>query len=192
MNFQTRSKAREEAIILIGPMKAGKTTVAKLLAERLNRPFISLDRLERKYTAAVGFDEETAAMIQSREGDWAWCSYRRQFFADAVVRFLTEHLIGVLELGGGHPIAPDDEQQTRIAQALAPFPHVILLLPMPDRAEALQILRERQKPEHVVEGDWNEEFLRDDTFVRLAKHVVYTVDKSPVEICDEIIAQLET
>lgn len=179
------------AVILIGPLKAGKTTVGRLLAERLGRPFISLDQLERKYTAALGFDAETAAAIRRREGALAGYNYRRQFFAEAVARFLAEHPTGVLELGGGHPIVPDETQQTRIAQALAPFPHVILLLPTADLAESLRILRGRQKPERLVEGDLNEEFLRDDRFMRLAKHVVYTAGKSPVEVCEEIAAWLE-
>ncbi len=39
----------DEPIILIGPLYAGKTTVGKLLAEGLGRPFVLPDRTERPY-----------------------------------------------------------------------------------------------------------------------------------------------
>jgi len=176
-----------EPIVLIGPMKAGKTTIGKLLAERLSCSFVSLDRLEQTYTQANGFDEETAAELRRMAGGWARYSYRRQFFAEAIVQFLAEHDSGVLELGGGHPILPDAEQQTRVAHALAPLRYVVLLLPSMDRLESLSVLKSRQKPEHLLESDWNEEFLKDDRFVRLAKHIIYTAGKSPEETCEEII-----
>jgi shikimate kinase len=174
-----------EPIILIGPMKAGKTTVGRLLAEKLACPFTSLDRLERGYTVPVGFDESEAAAIHQQQGVLAWYSYRRAFFDEAVVRFLAEYTTGVLELGGGHPIVPDEAKQQRIAEALASYRHVILLLPTPDIQEALKILCERQKPEHR-NPDLNELFLADDRFFRLAKQVVYTEGKTPAEICEEI------
>jgi shikimate kinase len=60
-----------EPIILIGPMKVGKTMISKLLAERLNCSFASLDRLERTYTQANGFDPHLAALIQAQHGAWA-------------------------------------------------------------------------------------------------------------------------
>jgi len=54
----TQTVANQEPIILIGPMKAGKTTVGTRLTARLDCLFISLDRLERRYTeasASIGF-----------------------------------------------------------------------------------------------------------------------------------------
>jgi shikimate kinase len=175
-----------EPIILIGPMKAGKTTIGRLLAERLACPFFSLDRLERNYIRPVGFNENLAIEIQQTQGDLAWYTYRRAFFDEAVVRFLAGHPTGILELGGGHPIAPDEAKQQRIHQALAPYRQVVLLLPDPDIQKSLKILNERQKPEHR-NPDFNEIFLADDRFFQLAKLVIYTGSKTPAEICDEIM-----
>ena len=177
----------DEPIILIGPLKAGKSTVGKLLAKRLGWDFISLDVWERQYTEAKGFDEAKATALLQTGGEWARYRYRRQFFADAVAQFLAEHHHGVLELGGGHPIVPAPEHQAQVARALAPHPYVILLLPTPDKAESLAILRSRQKPKRLTEGDWNERFMEDDQFVRLAKHIIYTADKTPEETCQAII-----
>ena len=179
----------DQPIILIGPVKAGKTTIGKLLAERLGRPFMSLDRLERTYTETLGFDPELAALIQTQHGDWARYTYRRQYFAEALMQFLVEYTRGVLELGGGHPILPDPEEQQKVERTLQPFRHVVLLLPSPDLRESLTILKGRQKPEHL-NPDLNEELLADDRFLRLAKHVLYTQGKSPNESCEELLAKL--
>ncbi|HUM68963.1 MAG TPA: shikimate kinase, partial [Chloroflexota bacterium] len=110
----------EEPIILIGPVFAGKSTVGKLLAEKLGWSFVSLDGLERGYIRSAGYDEAVVAAIREAEGPFAGYSYRRQFFDTAVTQFLAEHHSGVLELGGGHPIVPDPVKQERINQALAP------------------------------------------------------------------------
>ena len=159
----TQTVANQEPIILIGPMKAGKTTVGTRLAAQLECSFASLDRLERYYAEALGFDALLADTIQAAQGDWAWYTYRRQFFAEAVVRFLADHASGVLELGGGHPILADEAQQTRVDRALAPFRHVVLLLPTPDIDASLGILKGRQKPTYR-DDDWNEKFLQDDRY----------------------------
>lgn len=181
--------AVDEPVILVGPVKAGKTTIGRLLAKRVDCPFISLDRWERTYTEALGFDPELASLIQTQRGDWAWYSYRRQYFAEALVRFLAEHTYGVLELGGGHPILPDAEKQAIVERALAPYRRVVLLLPTADLRESLTILKGRQKPERL-HPDLNEELLADDRFLRLAKHVIYTQGKSPSESCAELLAKL--
>ncbi|MBX3060001.1 MAG: hypothetical protein KF770_26395 [Anaerolineae bacterium] len=80
----------QEPIVLIGPLFAGKSTVGKLLAETLGRPFVSLDGLEREYSRVAGYDEEVAAAIREAEGLFAGYSYRRQFFDTAVTQFLAE------------------------------------------------------------------------------------------------------
>jgi shikimate kinase len=175
-----------EPIILIGPMKCGKSTVGKLLAEQLNQPFISLDQLEHHYSQAVGFDDHVAAALQKTQGDLAWYTYRRGFFDEAVIRFLRDYTSGVLELGGGHPILPDADKQARVNEALAPFRNVVLLLPDASLQTSLNILKQRQKPERL-HPDLNELFLEDNRFFELAKFVVYTQDKSPTEVCQKII-----
>lgn len=180
---------KNEPIILIGPMKAGKSTVGRLLAERLDLPYVSLDGLERPYIESAGFDEDVANKIRAEEGILAWYGYRRGFFDTAVVQFLAEHSQGILDLGGGHPILPDGAKQARVNEALAPYRHVVLLLPIPDPQEALQILKTRQKPQYL-NPDLNELFLADNRFLEMAKHVFYTEGKTAEETCAEIIQAL--
>lgn len=175
-----------EPIILIGPLKSGKSTVGKLLAERLGCTFTSLDRQEKKYTIPAGFDETKAEALRKSSGDWVWYTYRRSFFAVAVEQFLTEHPEGVLELGGGHPLVPDMRMQQQIAQALAPFRNVFLLMPTNDIEKSLAIMNLRLRPEWRSD-DWNRNFLADDRFWQLAKHVVYTEDQSPDDTVTQIV-----
>jgi shikimate kinase len=168
------------SIILIGPMKSGKTTVGKLLAERLGCSFVSLDSKDIRYMKAVGFDPSNISY-----------SYRRQFFDEAVVRFLDE-FEGVLELGGGHPIVPDPAKQARICKALEPFPNVVLLTPSPDSKVALQVLQQRRGDRQDSWGwlDWNKEFIESPVFYGLAKIVVFSSDRTPDETCEEILKKI--
>lgn len=175
-----------EPIILIGPLKAGKSTVGKLLAEQLKLPFYSLDALEKRYTIPAGFDEAVAEDIRWQSGAWAWYGYRRQFFADAVIQFLAEHGEGVLELGGGHPILPDAASQARVNEALASYKNIVLLLPHPDKETTLRILNGRLRPEWRAD-DWNRHFLAGDQFQTLATLTIYTQNKTPEQTCAEII-----
>jgi len=174
-----------EPIVLIGPLKTGKTTIERLLSAKLDMPFISLDKLERDYIRLVGFDDVQAEQIQTARGDFEWYSYRRQFFDEAVVRFLAKYKQGILELGGGHPILPTEEQQRRVEAMLAPIRNTVLLMPTPNLEESRQILKLRQKPERL-HPDLNDIFLADNRFFRIAKHVIYTLNKSPEQVVDEV------
>ena len=93
----------ERAIILMGLRGSGKTTVGRLLAERLSRRFIDLD-------------DRTLSIIRSEHGV---CSIARAFteLGEAVFRRVEIEALGyaltelsdqpvVLSLGGGTPTAP--------------------------------------------------------------------------------------
>ena len=178
-----------EPIILIGPMKAGKSTVGKLLAAQLDWPFVSLDWVEEEYMKPVGYDEAVAVALEQSQDYSARYTYRRSFFDEAVIGFLADHSSSVLELGGGHPILPTEAKQRRVNQALAPYQYVVLLMPAADIETSLKILNARQKPENR-EPDLNKMFLADNRFFELAKLVVYTDGQSPEESCQEILARL--
>lgn len=55
-------------IILIGPMSAGKSTIGKLLAEKLGIPQYSVDDVRWDYYREIGYDEaETTDIIVTVE-----------------------------------------------------------------------------------------------------------------------------
>ena len=55
-------------IILIGPVRTGKSTLGKLLAEKLGLPQVSLDDLRWKYYGEIGYDEDLAQEFRKQGG----------------------------------------------------------------------------------------------------------------------------
>ena len=103
-------------------------------------------------------------------------------------RLLAEPPGGVIDFGAGHSVYKNDAQFSRVAAALAPYPHVVLLLPSPDHDESLQIIHER-----AGYSPWPNRiglaahFLSHPSNQRLAKHTVYTGKATPAETAQEIL-----
>jgi len=183
------------SIILIGPSGAGKSTIAPLLAERLQWQVVELDNLRWTYYAEVGYDPGRAEQIRQQGGMIALARHWRPFDLYGLERVLQDYPDDhIISLGAGHSVFDDPEQFERAQQALAPFPHIILLLPTADIEESAQILRERlaAKEPDLHEGFLevitriNREFMQHPSNRRLATHLVYTHGKTPDEVCDAI------
>jgi shikimate kinase len=126
---KTRSTRR---IVLIGFMGAGKTTVGRLLAKRLRRPFYDLDDVIEQR------EQQTIAAIFSQQGEAA---FRRSETA-ALGHLLEESTSAgdlILALGGGAFVQP--ENRALLEQAGA----VTVLLEAP-----LEELQRRCQGEHKV------------------------------------------
>src|SRR5262245_51251132 len=89
-------------ILLIGPIGAGKTTIGKMIAEKLSLPSFSLDE-ETHLGASLGYDVELYKQMCKQNGLHAAYEYRRSFYDRLVPLFLAAHNRGVLDFGGGHP-----------------------------------------------------------------------------------------
>jgi shikimate kinase len=174
------------ALILIGPIAAGKTTVGRRLAAELGCAFHSLDERELEFTRPAGFDLEHMRELFRTGGIHAEYAYRRRFFDAAVAGLLATRPAGVVELGGGHPVVPEAAAQGRIEEALAPYSRVVLMMPCADREEARRVLRGRMGPE-AAEADLNRYALADDTLERLARYTLFTEGRSPEETCREVL-----
>ncbi len=178
-----------QPVILIGPIGAGKTTVGQLLAQKFSVPFYSLDEEEQKYTAPLGYDINHYDLLKQKQGPFAAYEYARSFFDETVIRFLAAHQNGIFDLGGGHPIVPDQKKQKRILEALTPYANIFLLLPTGNVKESLDILRKRNELADDEE-DFNVLYFKDKTFWDIAKFIIYTEGKTPEETCGEIIRVL--
>ena len=178
-------------IVLIGPIGAGKSTVAALLAKKLNLPRRSMDEFHWDYYAEIGYDKEFAKQKLEMEGFWGLYRYWKPFEAYAVERLLSDASRSVIDLGAGHSVYEDDELLHRVQQVLAPFPNVVLLLPSPKVEESLQILNDRTA--YVPDGqpNINEHFVRHDSNYKLAKLTVYGNGRTPEEICHEIVCRVQ-
>lgn len=93
--------------ILIGPMAAGKTSVGRALAARLDVPFADLDAL------IVEADGRSIPEIFAADGEGAF----RELEAEVLARALREHP-GVLSLGGGAPLHPASRELLRGAPVI--------------------------------------------------------------------------
>jgi shikimate kinase len=176
-------------IILIGPVRAGKSTLARLLSEKLSWTLVSLDELRRRYYREIGYDDELAVTIRREGGFLALAIYWQLFDAYAVERVLAEHQNCVFDFGAGAGPAESTESFVRVQRALAPYLNVVLLLPSPDIEESLRILKARDaQPPADLNYDINRHFLERGFYQRLACHTVYSVGKTPEESRDEILA----
>lgn len=183
---------RRQDVILIGPIGTGKSTVGKLLAERLDLPQVAMDFVRFGYYEAIGYDEDRADEIERREGFAGKYRYWKLFEIDAVERILAEHRDCVIDFGGGHSVYEDDALFERARRALAPYDNVVLLLPSPDLDESVRLLRERHGGPIVDHDlDFDEHFVKHHSNHDLATITVYTRDKTPEQTCEEILPCLQ-
>ena len=172
-------------IILIGPIRAGKSTVGKLLADKLNLPLRSLDIIFDSYLDEIDYDRKHAAELK-KIGFYELTQYWKAFEPEGVERIVSEPEESIVDLGGGHSIYEDESLFARVKNILLPFPNVILIMPSPDLEESIAILNERTNG-YVSNGfDFHENFVRSHCNYELAKHTVYTKGKTPEETCGEI------
>lgn len=173
-------------IILIGPVGVGKTTVSKVLSERLGIPRVSMDETLFQYMAEVGFDESHWKAIMEKQGKPGAYRYLRVFGSHAVKRLLEDHRDCVFDFGGGGVMGEFPDEFARITEELAKFENVVFLIPSPDKGESLQFLYDRFnfKPE-----GWTilEHLVFHSSHEKLANHVVYVKDRTPEEIADTVL-----
>lgn len=175
-------------VVLIGPIGAGKSTVAALLGEALGAPRCSIDELRSIYYAELGYDEAHAAALRESEGILGLYEYWKPFEAHAVERVLAEHSGCVFDFGAGHSVFEDSRLFARVQRALARVRFVVLLLPSPDPEAALSALRGRLPSDVEGLAELNEHFVRHPSNSRLATHTVYTEGKTPEDVRDEVMA----
>jgi len=174
-------------IILIGPIGSGKTTVAELLSIKTGLPRRSMDELRWKYYDEIDYDRDLARQKRTDEGFWGLYRYWKPFEAYAVERLLNSYHECIFDLGGGHSVYEDDKLFQQLYDLFSSYPHVVLLIPSPDKEASIRILNSRNDYDSDGQREVNEHFVRHHSNYDLAKHIVYTKDKEPDQICSEIL-----
>ena len=178
-------------ILFIGPVRAGKSTLASLVARRLNLSHISLDEVRWKYYREIGYDEDLAKQIRTQGGFLALMFYRQLFDAYSVERVLGDNPEAVIDFGAGVGPFENQEHLKHIQKILMPIPNVFLILSSADIEETLRILKQRDvNPPADLKFDINVHFLHHPGYQLLAKHVIYTINKTPDQSCTEVLKLL--
>ncbi len=174
-------------IILLGPIAVGKTTTAKLLSKKLNKPFVSIDDLRFDYYKEIGYDHDHMVQIHEKAGIFGVFQYGKIFDSHSIERILEDHSDCVFDFGGGNIVSSFSFDSERIIKALAPYKNIVLMLPCDDKEESLEFIFNRRD---VKESD--KEFIRYLVFnhanEKIANHTVYVKGKTPEEVCNEIIS----
>ena len=164
-------------IYLIGMMGAGKTTVGRLLGERLSVPFVDLDVAIEERT------RQTVAQVFAQHGEFNFRACEAQVLRDLPRRFPT----GVIATGGGAPAHFDNVDFMRRTGT------VVYL-----KASAGELIRrlasERKDRPLLKREDWKEFIagLIEEREVAYGKaHASYAVDgQSVAETLEGLLAQL--
>ena len=165
-----RSGGRLPLVILIGPMGVGKSTVGRLLAERLGVGFVDGD------DELVEREGRAISEIFVDEGEPYFRSVERQVTLDLLAR-----PEGVLALGGGAPM------QDEIGAALAGLPVVFLDVGIADAAGRIGFDTSRPLLAVNPRATWIAMMsARRGTYEALARWRVDTAGRSPEEIVGEI------
>ena len=161
-------------LILIGPIGAGKSTLAALIAEKTGLLQCPMDRYRWRYYAEIGYDPEHAKELRKEHGFHAIYEYWKPFEAHAVQRLLAEHWNCVIDFGAGHSVFEDPDLFEYAREALAPFRNVVLVLPAADENDSIEALARQSQSTSKAVIELNAHFVRHHSNRSLAKHVVYT------------------
>ncbi|MEV7120962.1 shikimate kinase [Kitasatospora griseola] len=162
-------------VVLVGPPGSGKSTVGRVLAERLGLPFRDTDDdIER--TAGKPIPE-----IFVDEGE----PHFRQLEREAVEAAAAAHP-GVLALGGGAVLAPSTRE------LLAPLPVVFLEVALADAVKRVGLDAPRPLLAVNPRARWRELMeARRPLYLEVATAVVDTQDRTPEQVADAVLEALE-
>ena len=168
-------------LILIGYRATGKTTLARLLAERLGWDWIDADvEIERRADKSI-------ARIFAEDGEPAFRDLEAQVIADLCRR---DRL--VLAAGGGAPLRPESRRamrQTGKVVWLTARPETILARMSGDTTTTTR------RPDLTDKGPLQEIIhlleVRTPIYQELAHLAMDTEGKTPAELADEIVTTLQ-
>ncbi|MGZ9816203.1 hypothetical protein ACXM0N_09760 [Peribacillus simplex] len=172
------------SIILIGPRGVGKSNVAKILSEKLNKNVVSLDTV-RRFKSLDPIFQEGGLQPLSEEGH----AY--------IVKHVIQHGNNdcILDFGCYHSVFHNGSIFSEMQDLLHPFQNIFLLIPSNNVDENESILSEMnskmlEESSLSTVNNSNKRILESPCNRLLAKHTIYTKNLSFNEIADEIIEQL--
>lgn len=189
-----------DTIILIGPLATGKSTIGYRLSERLNLPNYPIDRVKWFYRFCNGYNLVHSKKTLGELGFKKFLRYAQKYFTPSDLEDVLIKFRGVVDLGATDSYADKNVRRLKeLRRIMEPYQNVFLILPSASVEKSEEILEkrlyERYKDNPLKRGvidsyiEMNNIFLRSSSNFVLAKHVIYTEDRSIDEVCDEIIGK---
>ncbi len=174
-------------IIIIGPIRSGKSTICKKLSEKLQMNHVDMDELRPTLYPEMEYSEQAAEQEYNTKGIEGWYEYQKPFELKAVKTIISSNDNAVIEFGGGQSVYDDEVQAREFITLMQNEKFVFLLLPCSDKQKSLEILDERIGEEEA-EKILNRIFINSHTNEQVAKFTVYTQGKTPNETIEEIVS----
>lgn len=191
----------QQNIILIGPLGTGKSTIAEHLSIRTGLRNIPVDKLKWYYRLNNGYDLVKSRNILRTNGFSELINYAQSYFGPREIHEILNQFSGIVDLGASDTHCNDMRSIKAINQYLEPYPNVFLIMPYQDEELSIQVLKKRliqRYKDDRLKGpvlssylEKNEEFVRSTQNHSVAKHVVYTNDRSFDKIAEEIILKCD-
>jgi shikimate kinase len=177
--------------VLIGPGKAGKSTVARLLSEQTGLPRRNTADINFDNYLSAGYDKQKGQQIWTEQGEHAANDYVRPFYALAVRDLLAQPGDAIYDLESEYVALADPALLAQLINDLKLFSQVVLLMPSPDLEESVRVLRGRESSTLEANIKVNDFFLQHPSNRLLAKKIFYTAGHTPAETADEILASMD-
>jgi shikimate kinase len=168
-------------VILCGYMASGKTTTAKLLAEKSGLPYIDLDEVIEQNTG------KTISQLFEGGGEIKF----RKLEHDALNSIVNGANGFVLSLGGGTPVYANNHLALQRDDVVSVYLKVSIgelakrLRSQPGQRPLIDALKDEELDEFIGQHLFERSY-----YYHQAKHVVSTDGKSPEEIVNEIMKLL--
>ncbi len=170
-------------ILLVGPRGSGKSTLGRLLADRLHHSFVDLDD-----TVLATFEQTCVTDVWAMHGEHAW----RRSEVQALLRTFAAR-DQVIALGGGTPMVPDAFEY--ISRAISEQAAVCIYLHChPDQLAHRLSVDAGDRPSLTGDDPARESAVilaqREPTYRKLANIVIDVSDHSIAESCEVAVEQL--
>jgi len=180
----------DRTIILIGSQDMTGAAIGKSIAAHLKMPFLDLQESSQQYFDETDFDEKLLEKAWNDDGINGVYQYMLPYDAHAIKRGVEEHSNCVIKLGSLQAVIDDVDLMQSVSDFLKPY-KVVLLQPVEDKKESIRLVRNQNS--EIIDGvELNEYFLTHRSNFALAKHTVYTKDRTPEQTVETILNQLDT
>lgn len=184
-------------IMLIGPLGTGKSTISKHLSQNTGLKNFPIDKLKWFYRFKNGYDLIESSNRLLYGGFEALIEYASNFFGPKELSEILCSFNGIIDLGATDTHSTDANRLQEIEMLFENHNNIFLILPYECNEHSHQILSERLRKRYkydelkktVIDSyiKKNKEFLESPTNRSLAKHIIYTNDRSYDAIVEEII-----